>query len=188
MEDVKAFRILSYSSEPPVHVMSVISNGDVAVVVYPDHVESSTNPSSQIAKHAEMMGKPTTAAGWANLEGYGGSYYGISTAPAPVGSTIQSLTIQEEDAIGVDGADSAPSEGTLPFNDSVDEMFGMDPELAEFLSSGEAAAEPGGMREYVKFILESNGALELNPALKDWLAGGPPPEDDTFDGIIWSAE
>lgn len=188
MEDVKAFRILSYATEPPIHVMSVVSNGDMAVVVHPDHVESSEDPGSRVYRQAEMVGKPTTTAGWANLIGASGSYYSISLAPGAAGDTFESLVAQEQEAIGQEDTNDGVSEGTLPFNDSVDEMFGLDPEVSDFLSSGEAAAEPGGMREYVKFILKSNNALALNPALSDWLAGGPAPTDDTFDGIIWSAE
>lgn len=187
MEDLKAYRILSYATEPPIHVMSVVSNGDMAVVVHPDYIENSDDPETSLYRHAEMAGRPTTTVGWANLVGSGGSYYSVSVAPSAPGDTSKSLVAQERAAMGASSTGHGISEGTLPFNDAVDEMVGIDADLDSLFSSGDGTAEPGGMREYVRFILESNNALDLNPGLKDWLAGGPPPTDDTFDGIVWTS-
>lgn len=190
MTNVTVYRVIDYATVPSKPLLSVVSDGKSATYVYSDHVEYSSDPNSAPARYAEEAdSQPETPIDWLNLVLSGGAYYGYEELVVDSRATMDSAIAQEQAALE-SGASVREAQGgkERQLSDNISELLQDSPDLSNLFATGTADTEPEQMRDFVRMILEENDALDLNPGLAGWLAGGEPPSPEEFDGLIFWPE
>ena len=200
---IKVYRISNTIIVPDTHLMSVVSDGSNAYYVYPDEIINASDKKSIYSTWAKFVDKDDLTA----IENEPGLdvfveailsssiYYAVSAIYPNKNSMKDAVKAEFEYLEMVNppssDEDSKKKPAESPVQSSVDrqlsddlsELVGSNKELEVFFETGEAEKEPEAMREYIRLILEAHDAVDLNPQLADWLAGGPAPED-MEDGLI----
>lgn len=200
---VMVYRISNTITTPPTHVMSIVTGGDFSYYIYQGVIVNSLDKDSGYPTWVESVGKK-------NLDAIKNDpvlnvfveailaesmYYKV-TYIMPSRNTLKETVKTESEYLDMISPSPYNSEDKnepvqKPAQSSVDrqlsddlsELVGSNKELEDFFETGEAEEEPEAMREYIRLILEAHNAVDLNPQLADWLAGGPAPED-MEDGLI----
>lgn len=183
MSDAALYRVTDYVSGTPKHAASLITDGSKATIVYPGEVQESTDSESGLFRIVEQVGAPDSQEGWARLVSGMSSYYSVSPVEVEKSSDFTSLVESEIQLLDRQSVDVVNQERQTDLANKIEDLTLADPDLAEFLSTGSADTPPEGFRDFMRLVLESYDAMDLNPGIKDWLDGGDPPED--FDGFIF---
>lgn len=200
---VKVYRISNTITVPNTHLMSVVSDGSNAYYVYPDEINNALDKNSIYQTWAKSVDKEdlTAIENEPTLDVFveailsSSIFYGVTDIYPTKNSMKDTVKSEFEylDMISPPSYDESKKEkpAERPAQSAVDrqlsddlaELVGSNKELESFFETGEAEKEPEAMREYIRLILEAHNAVDLNPQLADWLAGGPAPED-MEDGLI----
>jgi hypothetical protein len=200
---VKVYRISNTITVPNTHLMSVISDGSNAYYVYPDEIISALDKKSIYPTWAKSVDKEylTAIENEPTLDVFveailsSSIFYGVTDIYPTKNSMKDTVKSEFEyfDMVSPPQYDESKKEKPAgsPAQSSVDrqlsddlaELVGSNKELERFFETGQAEKEPEAMRDFVRLVLEAHDAVDLNPQLADWLAGGPAPED-MEDGLI----
>ncbi len=202
---VKVYRISNSLTNPRTHTISVVSDGSTAYYIYPDEIINATDKDSIYSRWASSVSKKELSAieNEPRLDVFveailsSSMYYAVSYIMPSKDSMKDTVKTEseylemisppsydeDEDDEGKPAEKPAQSAVDRQLSDDLSKLVGSNKELEAFFETGEAAEEPEAMREYIRLILEAHNAVDLNPQLADWLAGGPAPED-MEDGLI----
>ena len=204
---VKVYRISNTITVPNTHLMSVVSDGSNAYYVYPDEIINALDKKSIYPTWAKSVDKEdlTAIENDPTLDVFveailsSSIFYGV-TAIYPTKNSMKDAVKSEFEYLDMvspppydeskkEKPAGRPAQSSVDrqLSDDLEELVGSNKELERFFETGEAEKEPEAMREYIRLILEAHNAVDLNPQLADWLAGGPAPED-MEDGLILHPE
>jgi hypothetical protein len=198
---VMVYRISNTLTTPPTHYMSVVSGGDFSYYIYQGSIINSFDKDSDYQTWVESVGKKNLAAikddpvlnVFVEAILSTSMYYKV-TYIMPSRRTLKDTVKAESEYLDMITPRPRETEKNSSkiekysatdrkLSDDLAELVGSNKELERFFETGQAEKEPEAMRDFVRLILEAHDAVDLNPQLADWLAGGPAPED-MEDGLI----
>lgn len=190
MATTKIYRLYDEVARPARHIMSVVSDGKSATYVYPQRVEKSSSPKGLMRKALERLGEPPeTPEGWAQMAYEVMPMTSIISTDAD--GSVPTLVRTEQKFIK-ENLEKGPGQEygqgrDRELSDKIGSLMVEKPELSDFFENDdEDQDQPEAMRDFIRLVLEHEGAIDLNPSLKEWLDGGEAPAD--FDGLVFFPE
>ncbi len=190
--NIEIYRISDCMVDPPEPVVTVVTDGKSAKYVYNDStiVDSSDETSIYALWSQEEENSKPTNVNFVNAALSISIPYAvkefIKVSDTEEGSTATLESVAEEERYVFYNLNSPSDPENVQLSEEISTLLDNSPELLNFFETGSAEEEPEEMREFIRLILEANDALDLNPELADWLAGGEAPEN--FDGLKFSPE
>jgi len=192
-DNIEIYRISDYMGGVPEPVVTVVTDGKSAKYVYNDGTVSDSSDKDSIYSawvQGEKEGTPPTNVGFVNAALSIAIPYAVeelikvSDNKKKSDATLESVA--EEERLVFNNLIPPSSKEDIKLSEEISTLLDSSPELLSFFKTGSAEEEPEDMREFIRNILEANDALDLNPELTDWLAGGEAPEN--FDGLKFAPD